>query len=338
MEVLTINNIIKKLRKTLRRIKNSELKFLNPYILKYLSPRQIDYSKYLIIFGTGRSGTTWLAELINQVPNSVLIFEPLHSIQYQKFDESDLNLNEVIDPEEDLQDYYKFFEKIFSLKYFRKWETKFIQPKKLFKVDYYIFKFIRANLLINWLSNNFPLKKPVFIIRHPCAVVSSRMNLKWIPNKTKRDKFNKKFPQFTEISSNLTTELELTSLSWCMNNYVPLFYNRDNSFIVVSYEGLIINPEKELKRIFELWGMDYPNNILYSHTIPSKTFNMNQHQRYVDKNEINSNKLLQRWKNELTKSQINTVLEIVSKSGMDFYSEDLEPDYKRLYGINPLNL
>ena len=315
------------------------IRSLNPHLLKIRGSKGIDYKKYLIVAGSARSGTTWVAELLNNIPNSVLIFEPLHPINNPKSKEAGFKWKTYLEPDEISPDYYKYFERLFRLSVLSKWDTRFIPLYKIFKVDYYVFKFIRANLLINWLSNNFPIKKPILILRHPCAVVSSRIKLSWKDSSyTNSKKFYNKYPLFKDIGVDLQTKEEIVALSWCEENYLPLLRNNTDSLIVVSFEGMVTNTERELKRIFESWNIVIPDNILEKVNIPSKTFKLNFDSKYLDDKNINSQKLLSRWKKDLSEEQIKRVLNIVKKAGMDFYTKELEPDYNRLYGKNPLKL
>ncbi len=54
------------------------LRVINPYILSVTKPKFNDYSKVMIISGSPRSGTTWLGELISNIPKSIMLFEPLN--------------------------------------------------------------------------------------------------------------------------------------------------------------------------------------------------------------------------------------------------------------------
>ncbi len=54
------------------------LRVANPYILSFTKPKFNDYSKVMIISGSPRSGTTWLGELISNIPKSIMLFEPLN--------------------------------------------------------------------------------------------------------------------------------------------------------------------------------------------------------------------------------------------------------------------
>ncbi len=324
-------------KKKVKQLKKKGIRLKSILISKILANsigKSIDYNKYLIIAGSGRSGTTWLAELLNNIPNSVLIFEPLNIDANPKLDNSEFNVNKYLDPGEVSQVDYNFFENLFRLSFLCKWDTKFISIFDVFKVDYYIIKFIRANLIINWLSEKFPIKKPIFIIRHPCAVVSSLLKFKW--GNDKINKINLPFPFFRDIDHNQLTQEEKLALSWCEDNYVPLSTN--NSFIVVSFEGLVVYPEKELNRIFELWNIPVPKDIMKKLNIPSQTYFSKNNNNNMNDKKINSTEILTKWKIQLEKGQIEKILKIVNKSGMNFYTDALEPDYNRLYGKNPLNL
>jgi hypothetical protein len=40
---------------------------------------------------------------------------------------------------------------------------------------------------------------------------------------------------------------------------------------------------------------------------------------------------LSKWRESLTEKQIERILSIVSAFGLDFYTEEIEPDYKKIY-------
>jgi hypothetical protein len=42
------------------------------------------------------------------------------------------------------------------------------------------------------------------------------------------------------------------------------------------------------------------------------------------------------WKEGLSKTQRDRVLRVVRDFGLDFYTSDFEPDYDRLFGLNPI--
>jgi len=312
------------------------LKILKTFILN-LRNRNGDYNNCLIITGTLRSGTTWLAELLNNIPNSILIYEPLHIRRNIYSKKAGFKWRTYINPEENSPDYYNFFRKMFNFKVLCSYNLKYVPLLKTFNSKYYIFKFVRANMLIVWLINNFPVKKPVLIIRHPCAVVSSRLNTGWgKPNINKE--LYENFPVFKNIIKDLNLMEEKLAALWCEDYYIPLTQNKQNSFILVCYEKLISDPEGEVRRIFREWKMDMPDEILKKLNIPSKSFVHNQNNEYLIENNINSKKLLSRWKSELNTEQVSRILNIVKIIGMDFYTEELEPDYERLYGDSPINV
>ena len=53
----------------------------NPWLLQCTELRDYDLSNTLVVAGSARTGTTWLAELVSTCPRSALIFEPLHPLR-----------------------------------------------------------------------------------------------------------------------------------------------------------------------------------------------------------------------------------------------------------------
>lgn len=55
------------------------------------------------------------------------------------------------------------------------YNTSVTTVKEIMRCKYHIIKFTRANRLLRWMAEKFPIKPPILIIRHPCAVVSSQI-------------------------------------------------------------------------------------------------------------------------------------------------------------------
>lgn len=309
------------------------LRFINPFILSFTKPELDDYSNILIISGSPRSGTTWLGELLSTIPNSIMLFEPLHLKRNPRSKEYGFKWRTYISPESKNRMEKLFFEELFKCKHLNSWITREAPVHKLFNVEYLIFKFVRANLLLNWLKNNFPIKKPILIIRHPCAVVSSQLRLKQF-SKLKdlyvSDKFYEDFPTLLNTLKNYGTYEELLSARWCQENYAPLATNK-SSFLLITYENLLINPREEIKKIFNAWDIEIPDIIYEKFSDSSSTTHRNI-------NHQNKTEVLGTWRKVLKDDQRKNILKVVRDFGMDFYTEDLEPDYERLYGDKPIRL
>ena len=83
------------------------------------------------------------------------------------------------------------------------------------------------------------------------------------------------------------------------------------------------NSEYEINRIFDQLEIKIPDNINNKITQPSFT---------TDKIEsFNMLSQLSKWKKVLSNKQIDNILNITNKFGVDFYGNDFEPDYSKIY-------
>jgi hypothetical protein len=136
-------------------------------------------------------------------------------------------------------------------------------------------KFIRANLLLGWLYGQYKVKI-VFIVRHPGAVLESKLRLNaaalsaglkygvsdWDPHMVLNQYLNdEKFcddvvNSFTDqLDFGTLSDLEVHTFNWCLEN-VPVLDVADKYNICVScYEDLIANSESEWSRITDYLGL-----------------------------------------------------------------------------------
>lgn len=132
------------------------------------------------IHGVPRSGTSWLAQIINASPNVSLKFQPLFSYEFKNY----LSLNS------DKADIHNFFQKIYES------DNKFINMKdekihfaypvfeKSEKLEHLVFKHVRYHYLIEHILKNNELVKFILIVRNPLSVLSSWKNA---PREFQRD-------------------------------------------------------------------------------------------------------------------------------------------------------
>ncbi|WP_321413131.1 sulfotransferase [uncultured Desulfobacter sp.] len=161
----------------------------------------------VFLYGSGRSGTTWLEERIAGALHAEVIFEPLqerlHAIAntygfrylaacenhpelqayFQKLIMGDLKYfwtryrilpNRLVPTVQTFSNtgpfkaWLKRFPEAFSL--MTKYRSTLNRPRKIIKL-------IRANLMIGWMIKAFPVSLHIAIVRHPAAVIESRMRL-----------------------------------------------------------------------------------------------------------------------------------------------------------------
>jgi hypothetical protein len=196
---------------------------------------------------------------------------------------------------------------------------------RLLRTRRWVVKLVRGNGILHWLGNTFPIRRPVLMIRHPCAVVASQVRLEpWSDPGSPATPANlAAFPQFAEVLERLQTDEEHLAGRWCMSTHVALSSPRPHPWRTQSYEKLILDPAVELEAMFGAWGMTVPDAVLDRVRVASQT-------TYGDSRPDDVRAQLSRWTTVLGPEQVRRILDVVGAFGLDFYTDRPEPDYQRL--------
>ena len=287
-------------------------------MVKYF--RKFDPEDNILIFSDPRGGSTWMAEVLNQLPRTAVLWEPLHLRYFDHFSKAGLTWEQFIPEEATWKEAEKAFHELLSGKVLNSWLCNNTPPYEFLFAKRFIVKFCRANAMIPWLTRLFSCKyKPVYLVRHPLAVVASQLKHgAWnkdfqgfvIPN----CRYNDVYIRHADFLSSLETKAEALVAMWCMMNSVPLGNARNNKdWITVYYENLIVDPEKELRRIFEIWNLRIPENVLQQVRVPSHTTQ--------DATFLNSiDKQLSKWRSFFSEKQIKRFDVILRYFGVKCYS------------------
>ena len=123
-------------------------------------------SRCLMLAGTGRSGTTWLAELIGLQRPTRIMFEPFRPSLVPEY--AGFRNFLYMKPEEHNAALREFCERVFTGRIRNPWIDNTIE---VLRPQVRIVKDVRANLLLKWINRQFPSLPLVLVLRHPCAVV-----------------------------------------------------------------------------------------------------------------------------------------------------------------------
>ena len=287
---------------------------------RFYNNPEADSRKSILVAGTARSGTTWLGDLIaSQIPSRIL-FEPFNPDlvpEYRNF-----CYFQYIRPGMENPEFRAFARKVFTGEIRNRWIDH--QNERIFS-EYRIIKEIRANLALSWLHSNFPEVPIIFLIRHPCAVVASRMELNWAtdddiePFLSQPDLVEDHLANYMDIIKNAKTPEEKHAVIWCVSHLVPLKQFQPGEIKAVYYENLCAQPETELISIFEIIGHPYRHVNKASVSRPSQTARSSS--AIVDGTDK-----ISAWQKKLNDKQIKNILRIVSAFGLDhIYSDSLLP-------------
>lgn len=254
-------------------------------IRKFYRQNSIISSRNIIITGSPRSGTTWLAELLQSEEKSFLLFEPL-SLRNTKFKEIGFDWRQHIPLDKEWSEAEETFRKLFEGKYITNWMLSHSDKSSILKADHFILKFVRANLLLPWLAKKFETeRKPIFIIRNPIEVVRSQMENNWqhipgsflLPN----SKFSENYYlQFQEILNSIKTPSEHLTARWCLDNYYLVNFPDQNKWITVNYNELKKDPVRNVQQLFATLNINFTENL-------SKKLDVKSRSTYIKSNTNN---------------------------------------------------
>jgi len=223
----------------------------------------------LVVMGSGRSGTTWLAELCNYNDDFRYLFEPLnpddsyHKSEVQRW---------CPHPDQSAPVIAKVLMGRQISPWSSRYNTKWLASRRLVKE-------IRLNLAVPWIRRNFPQAKLVKIVRNPMAVAASKKRLlqtssSWVWNPSvdmllAEDRVRSMLSdkQADRLRDYAGQGVALQAVAdWCLQNMVcqePVY--------TVFYESLLTHPEPALKDLFGYIGVNFHSRVLRSLNLGSTT-------------------------------------------------------------------
>lgn len=293
--------------------------------------KNYDLKNTILIEGIGRSGTTWLGETLSLYLNYRLIAEPFHAnngfeIINKFIYQDDKNFKKIlkfIPPNYDNIIFFKIFRSVFSGELKNHWTNRINQ---IIKSNGRVIKSIRASLFLKWIRNNFSDLPIIHIIRHPCAVVLSRVNRLAFKECLELNHILKQkalikayLEPYLNIINNADTFIKKNACLWCIQNLIPLRTMEDNEWLITTYERLFLNLRSEFGRILKYIN---PDLNLKNYKIK----NLISMQTYQNSAIIKRKNPLKAWQEKLSNDQINEILEIVESFSLDdIYNKNFLP-------------
>jgi hypothetical protein len=215
-----------------------------------------DPARTVFVAGSPRSGTTWLAEVINHDHRYRTIFEPFRpgrvratghfrSRQYLRPGAEDPALAGPI-------------ERVLTGRVRSGWtdqhNTRLVSTRRLVKDPW-------SNLFLGWIADRFPEVPIVLVLRHPCAVVHSQLAMgawKWHVDLddvlSQPDLVEDVLEPYLEVVRAAGTDFERHVALWCIENLVALRQLEGKRAFVVTYEDLCLRPAPVLGGLFGFLG------------------------------------------------------------------------------------
>jgi hypothetical protein len=278
----------------------------------------------LILAGSGRSGTTWLGNILGANPNVQVIFEPFDSRRVPQA--AVLPLRPYARPDGSYPSWELFVRQALLGKVQNEWTT---QQGRRWWTTKRLVKEIRANLMLGWLSERFR-PRIVFVTRHPCAVVLSRLKLEWDTHldvflsqpQLVADYLEPYLPLIREIDGRQNgrqATIQKHAVMWCVENLVPMRQSPHYDWFFCAYEQMYVDPEAEAMRVLRQVGLRHS---WFTRRAMYQISNVTR----PDSALVGARNPLTDWQQQMTAEDIDTVLELVQAFDIRLYGADAMPD------------
>lgn len=291
--------------------------------LQYLFRNRPDPSEAILLAGSGRSGTTWLSELLCRVPGTQKIFEPLRQAhRWQPAGAPPTVRSPYLRPDGEYAAWHMLLERVLSGRCRTYWTDS---GRTSFFPDRYLIKEIRANLMLGYIHEHFR-PRIVYLLRHPCAVVASRVRLAWRVN---LGDLLRQEELVEDHLSGLVGDIELArsdtvashAIWWAVETRVAARQLETRPHYRAYYEQLVVTPAESLGAILTWLGLDAE---------PVEEDRVRRRSRTTWKADRRSRQEqpaeeLSRWTTQLSRSDQRLVLDWAHRLGVGQYTHEPMP-------------
>ncbi|HSN76677.1 MAG TPA: sulfotransferase [Anaerolineae bacterium] len=285
---------------------------------------EITPSSAVVLTSSSRSGSTWLADILSYSLELQQIFEPLHPRhnatirQLTSFDpKQDHGSSFYLRIGNPYPDWDRHLAAVLTGQVRNRWTdaVPIVQSPKG-----YLIKMIRANLMLGYLYDRFQ-PKLIYLVRHPCAVVNSRLRMGWTADVRallKQEELVEDYlhPWLVDIEQE-TDAVGSHALWWAVENLVAQRELANRPHHRIFYEHLMIDPPQEIlraARYVELPAKSVPQVII-------ERMSRTSHRVEVDA----AIAPLVSWKDKLSQEDQSRVLGWANRLGISWYGTEIWP-------------
>ena len=270
----------------------------------------------ILISSVGRSGSTWLFDLIDHRRQFKRIFEPFH---HDVDETSEFHETRYIIPSRETTEQIVQMGKVIDGKIDNPWSNRW--PEQTGEP---LIKSIRSNLLLRFIEQKFSNTKLVFLLRHPLSVSESWHRQGGDLSKTQNefelifteDNLLRAYPAINHALENIdiNSTIERVVLMWSV---IAMIARTEANPYIVFYEDLLLYPEITCNDLFKYLNIEPDwEKFIPLVTTPSMTTS-----------GIDDRNLLNPWKEYYFVSQVERANQIMSWFGChDIYDKDGLPN------------
>lgn len=282
----------------------------------------------LYIFSTGRSGSTWLMELLSYDSKTRFVNEPF-GIKFIQ--------NSILNEKSQLKDhfrkvrFYSMPEKEITRKYITDPKhTKICGPYNIFKGNYHfithkrLFKILHLNPVLNELFEIIDPNPNVFLIRHPVPNILSIMKSypldieSFLKSKAILSLLNSSQSEMIKSIIRRGTIYEKWAIQWSLDQLVPFQLVKNGKLNTISYEQLVVEPNPVLDYLEKHFNLNNVDKIRSHLKDPSASTSYNKI-NFI-KSASNREKI-SKWRQKVNQSIIEDIFSIIENFEIDYYSK-----------------
>ena len=266
----------------------------------------------ILLFGSPRSGTTWLMERIAAQPGICPVFEPLNPRE-------DLRVAELLsdpwlrlEPHEPFDELRRYFDDVLSGQHLTRWSSAHASMRQLLNAERRIVKVIRANRAVGWFCRQYPTLPKIFLLRDPAAAVASMLRSpgiwqRWHKSYLLQPAYALLDRDTHERLASLKSRAGWLAVFWCCNTALALGETTPEELLVVAYEDLLQNPQAALTRLAPHLGID---------DIAASLRDVNKPSRTAQRRAFSASDR----PDELTEAERREIHQVLDAFGIDFYT------------------
>jgi len=220
----------------------------------------------VLVSGSGRSGTSWVANICNFQNDFRYIFEPLNP---EKIELGIDDFNWCLNEQSDAPLLSSILDGHISNSWANSRNKRLIAKRRLIKE-------IRSNTMLKWVSKHYPKVKVVVVLRNPLAVAASRKRLEkenprsnwvWLPSvetllKEPQLKESISHEQFELLAQQVGKGVVMETMAdWCINNLLAFNLSEQPDWYVVYYEELLADGDAVASGLMEFLGISIKKDI-----------------------------------------------------------------------------
>jgi hypothetical protein len=308
----------------------------------------------VVILGFGRSGTTWLADIISRVLGKLVLFEPLHPSVTERSEE--LSYRRVVAREDSLW-LKQYILSVLKKRHRKPWLMRNHVPVRIEDInptflDYLWqecgiagFKEIRLNLSIPWLVQQ-DFGSILFVIRDPRAVVASILNrpnfweFGWpgtydlIVSNVLDETALAHHPvrSHADVMRRARSDVERIAVLWALSHAIAIDDCERYGIPVIRYEDIYRAPFDTVRQVIKACHLDakpiHPSYVFS----PSLTTNRTFHGIYSMDQKIERSDFSVFWERTLSVHQCSAITDIVHEFGLQYDLEErsfIRPGWRR---------